>query len=109
MFDGKAFSCRWGHSAGCVTLLDGTVVVSVFGGMTTRSYLSVVSNASFYQWSKSAMIVLREDDKCIVDCVYLLCSDPHQPNVLRSGLTPPGAVLCLTAGAEQQIGLLLCV
>ena len=56
MFDGQTLS-RWGHSAGCVTLLDGTVVVSVFGGQTRD--LSTVSNPCFYQWGKSMIIVIQ--------------------------------------------------
>ena len=34
---------------------------------------------------------------------HLLCSDPHHPGVLHSGLAPTGAVLCLT----EHIGKLL--
>ena len=49
MFDGATLS-RYGHSAGCVTLSDGTVVVSVFGGCTTNTFYSAVSNPCFYQW-----------------------------------------------------------
>ena len=60
MFDGGTLS-RWGHSAGCVTLLDGTVVVSVFGGFTTNSLSSIVGNLCFYQWGKSMIIVIQED------------------------------------------------
>ena len=56
MFDGGTLS-RGGHSAGCVTLSDGTVVVSVFGG---RTRTSVVSNPCFYQWGKSMIIVTQE-------------------------------------------------
>ena len=52
MVDGETLS-RQGHSADCVTLLDGTVVVSVFGGFKTTSVYSVVSNPCFYQWGKS--------------------------------------------------------
>ena len=55
MFDGGTLS-RCGHSAGCVTLLDGTIVVSVFGGLTRTS---VVSNPCFYQWGKSMIIVIQ--------------------------------------------------
>ena len=60
MFDGDTLS-RWGHSAGCVTLLDGTVLVSVFGGCTTKLISSAVSNPRFYQWGKSMIIVFQED------------------------------------------------
>ena len=60
MFDDETL-CRWGHSAGCVTLLDGTVVVSVFGGCTTNFLSSAVSNPCFYQWGKSMIIVVQED------------------------------------------------
>ena len=49
MFDGETLR-REGHSAGCVTLSDGTVVVSVFGGCTTNSLSSIVGNLCFYQW-----------------------------------------------------------
>ena len=59
MFDGETLSRR-GHSAGCVTLLDGTVVVSVFGGLTEYSWSFVVSNPCFYQWGKSMIIVIQE-------------------------------------------------
>jgi hypothetical protein len=48
LFDGEAVRRR-GHSAHSVLLVDGTVVVSVFGGhMSSR----VVSNPCFYLWSK---------------------------------------------------------
>ena len=57
MFDGATLSRR-GHSAGCVTLLDGTVVVSVFGG---RTRTSVVSNPCFYQWGECMIIVVKGD------------------------------------------------
>ena len=57
MFDGMTLS-RCGHSAGCVTLSDGTVVVSVFGGKT--SSFVVVDNPCFYQWGKSMIIVMQE-------------------------------------------------
>ena len=60
MFDGETLS-RWGHSAGCVTLSDGTVVVSVFGGFTTKSLSCIVGNLCFYQWGKSMIIVFQED------------------------------------------------
>ena len=59
MFDGGTLS-RGGDSAGCVTLLDGTVVVSVFGGFTTNSLSSIVGNPCFYQWGKSMIIVFQE-------------------------------------------------
>ena len=59
MFDGETLS-RSGHSAGCVTLSDGTVVVSVFGGCTTQFFSSAVSNPCFYQWGKSMIIVFQE-------------------------------------------------
>ena len=58
MFDGVTLS-RYGHSADCVTLSDGTVVVSVFGGQTSPSV--VVSNPCFYQWGNSMIIVIQED------------------------------------------------
>ena len=60
MFDGETLQSRWGHSAGCVTLSDGTVVVSVFGGFTTLSLSSIVGNPCFYQWGKSMIIVFQE-------------------------------------------------
>ena len=59
MLDGGTLS-RSGHSAGCVTLSDGTVVVSVFGGCTTHLFSSAVSNPCFYQWGKSMIIVFQE-------------------------------------------------
>ena len=62
MFDGETLT-RWGHSAGCVTLLDGTVVVSVFGGRITHSRYPAVSNPCFYQWGKSVMTVIQEDSR----------------------------------------------
>ena len=52
MFDGATLSRR-GHSVGCVTLSDGTVVVSVFGGCTTKCFSTAVSNPCLYQWGKS--------------------------------------------------------
>ena len=60
MFDGETLS-RHGHSASCVTLSDGTVVVIVFGGCTTKSLSSIVSNPCFYQWGKSMKIVIQDD------------------------------------------------
>ena len=89
---------RQGHSAGCVTLSDGTVVVSVFGGCTKISVDFIVSNPSFYQWGKTTKIVIQEDGS-----VLLLCSDPHHPSVLHCGLAPAGAVLRVT----EHIGKLL--
>ena len=70
MFDGETLS-RQGHSAGCVTLLDGTVVVSVFGGCTTTLWPSVVSNPCFYQWGKSMLIVIQEDRSVCICCVQI--------------------------------------
>ena len=62
MFDGETLS-RWGHSACCVTLLDGTVVVGVFGGHITYSRYPAVSNPCFYQWGKSMMTDIQEDGR----------------------------------------------
>ena len=56
MHCGETFS-RFGHSAGCVTLSDGTVVVGVFGGNTANFSSSVIGNPCFYQWSMSLIIV----------------------------------------------------
>ena len=83
MFDGGTLS-RSGHSAGCVTLSDGTVVLSVFGGRT-RTF--VVSNPCFYQWGKSMIIVIQ---RLVV--YHLLCSDTRHPSMLLSGLAQAGAV-----------------
>ena len=59
MIDGVRWSRR-DHSAGCVTLSDGTVVVSVFGGCTTSG---AISEPCFYQWGNFVMIVIQEDDR----------------------------------------------
>ena len=56
MFDGETL-IRHGHSAGCVTLLDGTVVVSVFGGFTTNSWSSVVSNPTKHIVTRKIQVV----------------------------------------------------
>ena len=99
MFDGEPF-CRRGHSAGCVTLSDGTVVVSIFGGNTTPLSSSIVSTPCFYQWSKLEIIVFK-----IIVGLCLLCSDPHHPTVLRSGVAPAGAVVhahpCVSASSPS--------
>jgi hypothetical protein len=62
--DGEVFSHR-GHSAGSVVLSDGTVAVTVFGGLISSS---VVSNPCFFQWN------------------------PQYPSVLYCGLAPKGSV-----------------
>ena len=61
MFEGEAFG-RYGHSTGCVTLSDGTVVVSVFGGyMKIGLFAMDISNPRFFQWSKSLLLSFQED------------------------------------------------
>jgi hypothetical protein len=66
LLNGKAFK-RVGHSAHCVTQLDGTVAVSVFGGYKSYYLSSALNNLSFYQW------------------------DPHNHSVLHSCLVQTGA------------------
>ena len=91
MFDGETLSRR-GHSAGCVTLSNGTVVVSVVGGCTTSSLSSVVSNPCFYQWGKS--VTYPRGLYCVsFNRLYLVCSEPRHPSELQSGLAPAGTVL----------------
>ena len=58
MFEGRVFG-RCGHSTGCVTLSDGTVVVSVFGGYTKIGLFA--KTPCFFQWSKSLLLSFQED------------------------------------------------
>jgi hypothetical protein len=60
---------RHGHSTQCVRLVDDTVVVTVYGGLTTSLLDSAVSRPCFFQW------------------------DPRCPCVLSSGLAPAGKAL----------------
>jgi hypothetical protein len=77
MFDGESLN-RWGHSAHCVVLSEGTVVVSVFVECKKLSVHSTISDLCFYKWN------------------------PCHPNFLQSGLAPVGASLDLSS----HLGLL---
>jgi hypothetical protein len=68
MFDGEPLK-RYGHSTVCMTLVDGTVIISVFGGCTETSPNSAVGNPRFFTW------------------------DPRNPTVLHCGLESAGPAL----------------
>jgi hypothetical protein len=79
MFIGEEVG-RIGHSAKCVKLMDGTVVICVFGGYKTMRAHSLISSPSFYLWR------------------------PSMPNCLHMELPPAGAIL-QTCGPPAQAGV----
>ncbi|XP_062503379.1 uncharacterized protein LOC134180277 isoform X2 [Corticium candelabrum] len=56
VIDGEIFG-RYGHCAGCITLPDGTVAISAFGGYSLSG--AVVASPCFYHWNLSQSTVLH--------------------------------------------------
>jgi hypothetical protein len=91
----KEFDChlasRFGHSAYCAKLFNGTVVISILGGLQTFEYDSVLCDPIFFQWSMRIRNVMHKRKTVLY--IILLCLDPNNPNTLHCGLPPTGAVL----------------